>query len=454
MTNTINYRTIAGPDCVILAEKASVAADIAAVIGAKSSSRGHIICKDGTNIIHAQGHLVEIASPEEHNPDWGGRWSWGQLPMIPETWKYNQVEKTKSLYKTIMPFIKAAKHLIIATDAGREGELIARELMVMAKYKGKYYRYWTSSGLATDIKEALDKLLPGQVKDPLYEAALARSHLDNVYGFTGSRSATLAANVFRETFPMGRVQTAVLGLVVDRTNANRAFSSSFYYELFANVKTSGGHTLKLKHEPKTKEKCTDEKVIQALKNAILANPGGLTGKLNQVVTPTTKGAPLAFSIGTLQTTCNKILGLTAKKTLEVAQELYEGKFMTYPRTDSQHLGTAQIAKMEETLDAIAKVLPEEVAELRKMGILYRPSTFDDTKLGDHPGIVPTVKPGHTLSGVNLQVYRLICAQTLMLLAPDYLYDSVKVSMSAGGETFSTTGKRDKQAGWTKFRGIR
>lgn len=441
-------------DTLILAEKKSVAKDIAEVLGIVSVQPTHFEVKGGAKVCYAQGHLVEIAAPEALNPAWGGRWHWGQLPMIPEQWSYVPVDRTKKLLKDIQVLLKKAKTVIIATDAGREGELIAREILHYSKWRGEVKRFWTSALMPEDIKHALNNLLPGAAKDNLYEAALARSHLDNVFGYTGSRAATLAANVFKNHFPVGRVQTPVLGLVVQRTLQNQGFASSFYYTIEANVKTSGGHHLNMKHQLPKGEKFVKRSEAEAVCNRLLALPGGPTAPLKQTSSAKVAKAPLAFSLPKLQQAANRVFAFSSKRTLEIAQSLYEGKFITYPRTDSEHLATSQIPSMEPTLDAIAAIFPSEVARLRAMGVLFRPTTFDNTKLGDHHGIVPTTNSPHTLSGEQAQLYRLIAAQLLQVLAPDNEYDSVKISMVVDGEEFAAKAKQDKVAGWTEFRTLR
>lgn len=442
------------PDVLIIAEKKSVAKDIADVIGLVSVEPNHFVVKGGAKVAYAQGHLVEIAAPAVLNPSWGERWNWGQLPMIPDKWMFVPVERTKKLLTGLQVLLKSAKTVIIATDAGREGELIARQILQYAKWKGEVKRFWTSALMPEDIRNALDNLMPGSAKDPLYEAAVARSRLDNVFGYTGSRSTSLAARVFKESFPMGRVQTPVLGMVVVRTLQNKGFDSSFYYTLDATVKTSGGHTLTMKHQLPKGEKITNKTEAERLKSRLLAASNGQSAPLKKSVSLKVAKAPLAFSLPKLQQVANRVYSFSSKRTLEIAQELYDSKFITYPRTDSEHLATSQIPTMEPTLDAVAAIFPAEVKRLRAMGVLFRPSTFDNTKLGDHHGLVPTTKSPHTLSGEQLQLYKLIAAQALMLLAPDYEYESIKISMKIDGEDFAAKGKKDKVTGWTEFRGLR
>lgn len=446
---------------LILAEKPSQARDIAAVLGAASSSTHHIELKSGAKITWARGHLVQICPPEVLNPAWGGaRWNWGQLPMIPEKWLYelsaerNGDAQLKAHTHAVLKLIKASSTVIIATDAGREGELIGRELTEYAKFKGTIKRFWTSTLMPEDIKRAMGALLPASAKQGLYEAGRARSHLDNAFGFTASRGVSLAMNVSRLTFPVGRVQSPTLAIIVERTLANSAFDSSFYYDLRATVKTSGGHTLEMLHKKADDTKFTDKAKAEALKARLLGLPGGPTGPLTQYIKEKVGKVPLFFSLPRLQAAANRVFAFTSENTLKIAQKLYDAKFITYPRVDSEHLGSEHLPTMESVLDNIAVTMPAEVAELRKMGVTLRKSSFDDTKLGDHHAIIPTTKPPIGLSGDELQLYRLICAQTLMAVAPDYLYDSIRIDLKVDSELFTCKGKRDKQLGWATFRKLR
>lgn len=428
---------------LILAEKPSVAMDIGRVIGIKGRGDGYIDLVNGDCITWAVGHLLELAEPQDYQESWGGRWSWAQLPMIPEQWKYNVIKKTSKQLTVIKNLLKKASAVIIATDAGREGELIAREILEHFKFKGPVSRFWASALTPADIRKALDNLKPGAATYNLYEAALARSHCDWMLGLGGTRAASLAANVRGDWFALGRVKTPTLALVVRRDLAIKGFSSKTYYELEAQVRTKKGASFKMMHAPSEENRITSRADAEALKK----QADGHTGPLKVEKTHESEAPPLPYSLPALQKDANRILGLTAKNTLKLAQELYELKATTYPRTDCQYLASSQIPEVPGVLDVVGKRFPTQVAQLRKAGIVTRKSTFNDEKLTDHHGIIPTGLFVAGLEGAALQLYTLICQRYLQTLAPDHRYLATRVTMDANGVPFKATGRATIDPGW-------
>ncbi len=428
---------------VILAEKPSQAMDIGKVIGIKGRGDGFLELVNGWYITWAIGHLLELAEPQDYNEAWGGRWSWTQLPMIPEQWKYQVNRKTSKQLTVIKGLLKKATHVIIATDAGREGELIAREVLEHSKYKGKISRFWTSSLVASDIRRALDNLKKGEETYPLYEAALARSHSDWMLGLTGTRGASLAANVRGDYFPLGRVKTPTLALVVRRCLAVKNFAAKTYYELEAVVRTKKGATLKMLHAPDEEHRITKKDDAESLKKRALGHQGPLRVEKRAE----TEAPPLPYSLPALQKDANRILGFSAKNTLKVAQALYEKKAATYPRTDCQFLAESQVAEVPAVLDVGAKRFPAAVSALRKAGIVTRKSTFNDAKLVDHHGIIPTMLHVAELEGAEEQLYALICQRYLQTLGPDCKFTSTRITMDANGVPFKATGRVINDPGW-------
>lgn len=429
-----------------LAEKPSQARDIGAVIGIKRRDNGFLELNNGDYISWAVGHLLELASPEDYNPDWAGRWHWGQLPMIPTVWKYDVVDRTKDQFKVIKALLKKVDRVVIATDAGREGELIARSILEYCKWRGKIERLWTSSLVASDIKKALANLLKGEEKYPLYEAALARQHCDNMYGFSGSRGASLAAKVGGTTFPVGRVQTPTLAMVVRRDLEIKNFNVREYFELEAQVRTRSGKTLKMMHAPDAENRITSKEEAERLRKKAERAHGPLKVEKNNA----SEGAPLPYSLPALQNDANRIFGFTAKNTLKLAQALYEKKAITYPRTDCQHLAESQMLEVEGVLAVVARRYPAMTDALRSKGIVKRKSTFDDSKLTDHHGVIPTSQYVE-LEGAELQLYQLVCQRYLQAMGPDCKYQSTRVTMDANGVPFKATGKTILDPGWTALK---
>jgi DNA topoisomerase-3 len=425
-----------------IAEKQSQAQDIANAIGMRRKADGFIELVNGDQITWARGHMLALASPEEHNAEWGGRWAWSQLPMIPEKWKYTVNKKTADQLKIITRLVKDATAVILATDAGREGELIGREILEYCKYKGPVQRLWTSSLVESDILHALRHLKTGTETYPLYEAALARQHCDNLFGLSGTRAASLAANVRGNYFPMGRVQTPTLAMVVRRVLEINNFKVSAFYELEATVLTASGKTLKMKHAPEGDNKITSkEEIVRLQKLASKAK-----APLNVEKAKEAESAPLPYSLPALQADANRLLGFSAKTTLEYAQKLYELKTTTYPRTDCQHLAASQKVGVPDVLEAVAKRFRTHVELLRTKGVTLRDFTFDDTKLTDHHGIIPT-SLYVPLEGTLLQMYTLICQRYLQVLAPDCQFNATRIQLNANSVVFKASGKIITEPGW-------
>ena len=432
---------------VILCEKPSVAADLARLLGTKQKHSGYYTLLNGDIVTHARGHLFELANPKSYNEAWGGTWRWDLLPMLPEVFKLQTAYKKEDMVKLLKTLIKNASKVVIATDAGREGELIARDILAQCKYKGPVERFWTSDSTDEGMLKAYRSLRSGKSTEALYEAAAARRKADWMLGLSGTRAVTLAANVSRTAFPIGRVQTPVLGMVVQRCEDVKNFKSSAYYELEAEVHTSKGEEFKMWHKPaKGEDRITDESVAKAL----LAQAAGADGVLKVTTTPSKESPPLLYSLPVLQQDANRVLGLSAKNTLEVAQQLYEKKAISYPRTDSQHLGQSHKAEVSETVRMIERNFKEGVAVLDSQGIMLRDSTFDDSKLSDHHGIIPS-RQFVQLTGIELQVFTFICQRYLQAMAQDHRYDQTLVSLDANGVPFKASGRVITRMGWKEIK---
>ena len=428
-----------------LAEKPSQARDIAEAIGVKKRGNGYIEVTGG-KVTWALGHLLEQAMPEEYDEKWGGRWSFDTLPMIPAEWKNVVVRSKAEQLKVIKGLLKEAKEVVIATDAGREGELIAREILTHCRYRGPVKRLWTSSLVKADIQKALKALKPGSATEPLHEAALARQRADWLYGMNGSRAVTLGAHQPGTVYPVGRVQTPTLALVVRREWEIRNFVPQEYYELEADVQTASGHRFLMHHVPPESQRIRDRAEAERRKR----RAEGATGPLKVERSSEKESPPLPYTLPALQKDANKVLGLSARDTLRLAQELYEAKAITYPRTDCPYLASSQKAEVEPTLKRLEDVFPGAVQALRKAGVTLRASTFDDSKLTDHHGIVPTVEPV-VISRAAERLFALICERYLRTLAPDCLFDRTIVTLDANGVFFRATGKQITNPG---FRAVR
>ncbi|MBC8738541.1 hypothetical protein F6X40_17415 [Paraburkholderia sp. UCT31] len=430
-----------------LTEKPSQGADIARVLGAAGRKNGFIELKNGDKVTWTIGHPLQGLEPHEYNPAWK-RWAWNTLPMIPEVWK-NAVDKKKAgQVKVIKELLKGAQRVVIATDAGREGELIARETLEYCKFKGKIERLWTSVLTDAGIKTALANLLPNEAKLPLHEAALGRQHADFLWGINLTRAVTLAANT-GEMFSVGRVQTPVLYLVVRLDNEVETFKAQTFYELVAEVKTANGHLLKLKHAPGEKSENAMRTEAEAKRRLELAK--GATAPLRVETSPGADEPPYPYSMPALQKDASTAFGFSAAETLAVAQRLYNDlKVISYPRTDSQHLDPTLIPGIPAVLRGLTKMFPDAASIVMAKGPQYRKKVFDESQLTDHHAIVPTDNV-QALSGKDLQLYTLIVERFLQVLAPTAEYDTTKVSMNANSVLFSTSGRVYRGDSWRNIK---
>lgn len=425
-----------------LAEKRSMGEDLARVLGAGKTGQGFIRLKSGDVVTWAMGHLLDTADPEAHNEQWGGRWSWEQLPMVPTSFKRQAVRSKAAQLKVIKDLLKDSSTVVIATDAGREGELIGREILEHCKFKGKVKRLWTSSLTDQDIRKALSTLRDGSQTEALLEAAKARQESDWIYGYSLTRAATLAAQQRGQWFPVGRVQTPTLYLVVKRELEIENFKSVTYYELLAKVRTARGHELELRHSPGEASRITDLAKAQRL----VKDLDGFQGPLSVTRGPKREGPPLPYSLPKLQKDASRILGFSAATTLEVAQKLYERKTITYPRTDSEHLPESLKELVPDILRTLSARYPDDVDFVKRGGIVMRKSTFDDAKLSDHHGMIPT-NVAVSLQGQEAQLYELIAQRFLQTLCPDHQFDETVVQLDARGTVFKTTGRVTTDPGW-------
>lgn len=428
-----------------LTEKPSQARDIANAIGLKRRANGYLEVTGG-KVTWALGHLLEQDMPGDYDESWAGRWTFDVLPMIPEKWRVHVVRQKSAQVKVIRALLKEASEVVIATDAGREGELIAREILEFCRYRGPIQRLWTSSLVKSDIQKALKALRPGKETEPLHEAALARQRADWLYGMNGSRAVTLGAQHPGTAYPVGRVQTPTLAIVVRREWAIRNFVPEQYFELEADVQTASGHQFLMFHAPAEAERIKDRaEAVRRQKQAEGAKGALKVEKKSGKETP-----PLPYTLPALQKDANRILKLSARDTLKLAQELYEAKAITYPRTDCPYLAESQKAEIVPTLKRLEPVFPDAIAALRKVGVKARASTFNDDKLTDHHGIVPTMESVE-VTGPAARLFALICERYVRALAPDCLFDRTIVTLDANGVPFKATGKTITDPG---FRAVR
>ncbi|MCG8277416.1 DNA topoisomerase III [Stenotrophomonas sp. NLF4-10] len=437
---------------LFLCEKPSQGKDIGRILGANQRGEGYLD-GSGVTVTWCIGHLVEAAAPEVYDAALK-RWSLEQLPIIPQHWRVEVKPKTATQFKVVKALLARATHLVIATDADREGELIAREIIELCGYSGPIERLWLSALNDASIRAALDKLRPSADTLPMYHSALARSRADWLVGMNLSRLFTMLGRQagYDGVLSVGRVQTPALKLVVDRDREIAAFVSVPYWAIDVSLSAGGqGFTAQwVAPDACTDDagRCLQQPVAQQAVQQIRAAGSAL------VVTVETErireGPPLLFDLGTLQEVCSKQIGLDVQETLEIAQALYEThKATTYPRSDSGYLPESMFAEVPTVLDSLLKTDPSLRPIMDQLDRTQRSRAWNDSKVTAHHGIIPTLEPSNlsAMSERELAVYRLIRAHYLAQFLPHHEFDRTVANLSCGQQALVATGKLVVIKGW-------
>ena len=397
---------------LFLCEKPSQGKDIGRILGATQRGEG-CLSGSGVTVTWCIGHLVEAAAPEVYDAALK-RWSLEQLPIVPQQWRVDVKPKTATQFKVVKALLAKATHLVIATDADREGELIAREIIDLCGYCGPIERLWLSALNDASIRTALGKLRPSSDTLPMYYSALARSRADWLVGMNLSRLFTVLGRQagYDGVLSVGRVQTPTLKLVVDRDREIAAFQSVPFWAIDASL-SAGGQTFSAQWVPP--DGCTDDagRCLQQPIAQQAAQQIRAAGSAQVVLVETERvreGPPLLFDLGTLQEVCSKQLGLDVQETLEIAQALYEThKATTYPRSDSGYLPESMFAEVPTVLDSLLKTDPSLHPIMGQLDRSQRSRAWNDGKVTAHHGIIPTLEPANlsAMSEKELAVYRLI-----------------------------------------------
>lgn len=440
---------------VFLCEKPSQARDIAAVLGVKSKDRSSITTADGV-VTWAFGHLLEQAAPDAYD-EAHKRWALAPLPIVPTQWKIEVKNSAKDQFKAVAALLKNADEVVIATDADREGEMIARELMDYVGFKGKVQRLWLSALDVASVKKALTALKSGSETAGLYQSALGRSRADWLVGMNLTRAFTLSGRSLggEGVRSVGRVQTPTLNLVVQRDRQIDDFKPVPYFELFGFF--NAGQTFKTKW--KTPEGQGDESgrcLNRVSIETIVSKIADKTGTVSQCETKRiTENAPLPFSLSTLQKTCSAQLGLGAQEVLDIAQALYEThKATTYPRSDCNYLPEEQFHEASGIIRALASGDAKVQGLTEKLDLSRKSPAWNTKKITAHHAIIPTHTPPNldAMNSNERKVYELIRRQYLAQFLPPYEYDRTQIGIIIEGEVFHTTGKIDQITGWRTLYG--
>ncbi|MFA0940991.1 DNA topoisomerase III [Pseudomonas tremae] len=436
-----------------LCEKPSQGKDIAAVLGAKTRGNG-CIKGPGVVVTWGIGHLLETAAPDAYG-DHLKNWSLDTLPILPAQWKVIVKPKTASQFKVVKQLLKEATELVIATDADREGEMIARELLEYCGYRGPIQRLWLSALNEASIRQALNSVKQGAETYPLYLSALARSRADWLIGMNFSRLFTLLGRQagYTGVLSVGRVQTPTLRLVVDRDREIANFIPQPFWNLDVQLCTAGQSFLAkwVADESVTDEdgRCLDQSAAAAALNALKNSQ-----KATAISVEIERGrdvAPLPFDLSTLQEVCSAKFGLGVQETLDVAQALYEThKATTYPRTDCGYLPESMLDEVPMVLDALKRTDPAIDETLRLIDPQQRSRAWNDKKItGPHHGIIPTLEPANlsAMSEKERKVYELIRAHFLAQFMPTHEYDRTVATFESNAVPLQAVGRRIVAQGW-------
>ena len=436
---------------LFICEKPSQARDIARVLQANRRSDGCLLGQ-GITVTWCIGHLLETAPPEAYG-DYK-RWSLDDLPIIPARWQLVVKPKVASQFKVIGQLLRTCNEVVIATDADREGEMIAREILERCQYQGPVSRLWLSALDDASIRRALATLRPGEQTLPLYQCALARSRADWLVGINLSRLFTLLGRRagFEGMLPVGRVQTPTLRLVVERDRAIASFVPQPFWVVDAQVEAEGV-TFKARWQPPESAcdsagRCTD---VAAAQQAARRMPQQATARVQSIaVEHVREGPPLPFDLGTLQEICSAKLGLGVQETLTTAQALYEThKATTYPRTDCGYLPESMLDEVPRILRALAAASPSMGKILQKVDPCRRSRAWNSSKITAHHGIIPTAV---TLDLAQLTereraVYALIRARYLAQFLPEHEFLKIQVLLQSGTDPLLARGKQILACGW-------
>ena len=427
---------------LVIAEKPSVARDIARVLGANQKNGGIL---EGKNYVvtWALGHLVTLADPEEYDRKYE-KWEMATLPMLPKEMKLVVIRQTGRQFSVVKTqlFRKDIGEIIIATDAGREGELVARWILEKAGCHKPIKRLWISSVTDKAIKEGFANLKDGHDYDNLYRAAVARAEADWLVGMNGTRALTCKYNA---QLSCGRVQTPTLAMIAKREEEIRKFVPKEYYGISLetqNVKWTWRDEKTKSFRTFSRERA--EQIKGRLENAAL--------EITSVEKKAKKTmAPGLYDLTTLQREANLKYGFSAKETLNIMQRLYENhKVLTYPRTDSRYIGKDIVPTIKERLKACGIGPYRKLAgALMNKPVQVNGSFVDDKKVSDHHAIIPTeqfVQLDH-MTNEERKIYDMVVRRFLAVLYPASQYEQVTMEAKVAGETFAASGKVIKSLGW-------
>lgn len=419
---------------LIISEKPSVGRAVSSVVGAKTTKKGYIE-GNGYIVSWCVGHLVGLKYPNDYGNGWQDKWSFSQLPMIPDKWLFKVTESTKEQYDILKNLMDRndVTEIICATDADREGECIMRYVYNMLGCHKPVKRLWVSSLEESAIRSALSKMKPMSHYDNLFAAGFSRAKADWLVGMNGSR---LFSCRYKDKLNLGRVQTPTLAMIVQRDYEVKNFIKQKYFTCDLDC---GGFKL-------SSARIDDESISDSLVSACNGNSATVTDVKKEIKTV---NPPKLYDLTTLQREANKAYGYTAQQTLDCVQSLYEGKLVTYPRTDSQYLSD----DMEQSALDIVRI----IGNVFKFGSVSNPNIskcINNSKVTGHHAIIPTANISTTdlnsLPMTERNIIELIANRLLCASALPHKYESVKISAVCNNAVFTANGSTVLEKGWKQY----
>ncbi|BFK81203.1 DNA topoisomerase III [Clostridium baratii] len=428
---------------LVLAEKPSVGRELGRVLKCNKKGNGFLE-GDKYIVTWALGHLVTLDAPEGYNPEWK-KWTMETLPMLPKHMKLSVIKGSGKQFKIVKEqmYRKDVNEIIIATDAGREGELVARWIIDKAHVKKPIKRLWISSQTDKAIRDGFNNLKDGRAYDNLYHAAECRAEADWIVGLNVTRALTCKHNA---QLSAGRVQSPTLAMIVQREEDIKNFKPKEYYTVDIKTDKCNFTWVNKDNNSRIFNREFSEKLVSKLK--------GKDGEIINITESNKKKySPALYDLTELQRDCNKMFGYSAKQTLNIMQRLYENhKLLTYPRTDSRYLTKDIVGTIKDRLKAIAIGEYRSLAtELLNKDIKGNKSFVDDSKVSDHHAIIPTEERGNlaNLSSEERKVYDLVVKRFLSVMLPPFEYVQTTLEGKVNGERFIAKGKVVKAKGWKK-----
>ena len=426
---------------IVLAEKPSVGREIARVLKCKNN-KGSYIEGNGYIVTWALGHLVGLMDPEGYGDKYK-KWSMETLPMLPKPMKLTVLKKTSKQYNEVKKQLlrNDVDEVIIATDAGREGELVARWIIDKSGVRKKIKRLWISSQTDKAIMDGFKNLKDGRAYDNLYKAAVCRAEADWLVGLNVTRALTCKYNA---QLSAGRVQSPTLAMIVNREDEIKNFKPEDYYNLKAltdkfalSLVSTKGNTNIFKEE-------VAKSILDKTKNS--------TGEVIDITKSRKKKySPALYDLTELQRDANRIWGYSAKQTLNIMQRLYENyKLLTYPRTDSRYISSDILPTIPDRLRGISVGEYRAYADkLLKQGVKGNKSFVDNSKVSDHHAIIPTEEKLNLgiLSSEEKNIYNLVVKRFLSVMLPPYEYEQTTIKVNINGEIFLAKGNTTLEKGW-------